>query len=156
MPFHAGGIKKGLTVKCTAKDHILAHYYRFITYGELGDKVCFQMRKNQTMSVSDRSALGIAKMRKIKICFFSSQWQSTQGSKKRKVDKSPKQKKQCQKMGIANQKFLLNKLLTKTSIWSYNDKNICFYTLVKPQDSFVELLNQLGVDCSRDCSLFIN
>ena len=62
IPFHQGGFKKGPVVLCTAKNHTLAHFYRFLTWRQLGDEVCFQMRKNQKMSPQQRSALGIKKM----------------------------------------------------------------------------------------------
>jgi hypothetical protein len=63
---HDGGSKKGLVVLCTAQNHTLAHYYRFLTYAELGDKVYFQMRKHRQLSAFDRSRLGIEKMKKNK------------------------------------------------------------------------------------------
>ena len=41
IPLHDGGSKKGPVVLCTAKNHTLAYFYRFLTWQQLGDKVCF-------------------------------------------------------------------------------------------------------------------
>lgn len=87
LPLHAGGLKNGPIVLCTTKNHTLAHYYRFLAYGELGDKVCFQMRQNIKMSTKQRSLLGVNKLKKNKINFFNYKWQSIQGSKKKKYQK---------------------------------------------------------------------
>lgn len=42
MPLHDDGSKKGPVVLCTAKNHTLAHFYRFLTWQQLGDQICFQ------------------------------------------------------------------------------------------------------------------
>jgi len=40
---HDGGNKN---VLCSPKNHTLAHYYRYLAYGQLGDKVkCFGIKK---------------------------------------------------------------------------------------------------------------
>lgn len=44
LPLHDGGSKRGPVILCTAKNHTLAHYYRFLTYGQKGDYVAFTMR----------------------------------------------------------------------------------------------------------------
>lgn len=66
LPLHAGGKKDGPIVICTSKNHILAHYYRYLVYKEIGDKVAYIMRNGGTMSTKERSALGIDKMKKKK------------------------------------------------------------------------------------------
>jgi hypothetical protein len=35
IPLHDGGKKDGETILCTSKQHTLAHYYRYLTYGQL-------------------------------------------------------------------------------------------------------------------------
>ena len=65
LPLHAGGLKKGPVVICTSKNHIFAHYYRYLAYNELGDKVAYTMRNGSTMSTKERSLLGVQKMKKI-------------------------------------------------------------------------------------------
>ncbi len=116
IPIHANGSKNGETVLCTSKNHILANYYRYLAYGELGDKVCFQMRQNIKMSTKQRSLLGVNKLKKNKICFFDSKWQSIQGSKKKKVPKTIKQIKFCKEIGLSNKKQTLKIFLTKKTI----------------------------------------
>lgn len=44
LPLHDGGKKEGSIVFCTPQNHTLAHYYRYLAYGQLGDKVAYQMR----------------------------------------------------------------------------------------------------------------
>lgn len=53
------------------------------------------MRINSTMSTQERSLLGIKKMEKNKISFFDPKWQSIQGSKQKKVEKTKKQIEFC-------------------------------------------------------------
>lgn len=36
LPLHAGGQKDGPIILCTQQNHTLAHYYRYLSYGELG------------------------------------------------------------------------------------------------------------------------
>lgn len=67
LPLHAGGLKNDPVVLCTTKNHTLAHYYRFLSYGELGDRVAYQMRTGYTMSIQERSLLGVKKMKRNKI-----------------------------------------------------------------------------------------
>jgi hypothetical protein len=39
LPLHDEGLKNGPTVLCSSKDHTLAHYYRYLAYGQRGDFV---------------------------------------------------------------------------------------------------------------------
>ena len=144
LPLHDGGLKNGEVVLCTSKNHTLAHYYRFLAYNKLGDKVCFQMRKNSKMSSRQRALLGVEKLKRNKINFFDSNWQSVQGSKKKKVPKTLKQLKACQKIGLNKQKKLLKILLTKKTKWklSYNSKNKTqvIYKIIQPKQSFQQII----------------
>lgn len=87
LPLHAGGEKNGPVVLCSSRNHKLAHYYRYLTYRQLGDKVCFQMRRGCKMSSSEKALLAIQKMKREKIGFFNSKWQSVQGKKTKKNQK---------------------------------------------------------------------
>lgn len=104
FPLHAGNKKEGPVVICTSKNHTLAHYYRYLVYKKLGDKVAYTMRNGSTMSSKDRSLLGVQKMKKEKINFFNSDWQSLQGSKPKNVKKTKKQIESCKKTGFNNKK----------------------------------------------------
>lgn len=81
LPFHDGGDKKSEIVVCTSKNHCLAHYYRYLSYGQIGDKVCFMMRQNQVTSLKDRAFLAVEKNKSRKNLFWDSSWQSKQGKK---------------------------------------------------------------------------
>lgn len=43
IPLHDNGLKNGPIVLCTSKNHILAHYYRYLAYKQKGDLVAFKM-----------------------------------------------------------------------------------------------------------------
>jgi hypothetical protein len=83
VPLHDGGEKNGPVVLCTRKNHTLAHYYRYLTYGQHGDKICFQMRRGSKMSSKQRALLAVQKLKREKIGFFDPKWQSIQGKKKK-------------------------------------------------------------------------
>ena len=53
LPYHDGGSKEGSVVLCTSKNHTLAHYYRYLAYGQKGDLVAFTMRWNQTFGIKE-------------------------------------------------------------------------------------------------------
>lgn len=81
LPFHAGGLKDGPIVICTAKNHTLAHYYRFLIYKELGDYVAYKMRLKQKLGASERGLLAGKTNKKLKNTFWNSKWQSKQVQK---------------------------------------------------------------------------
>ena len=58
------------------------------------------MRNGSTISSKDRSLLGVQKMKKEKINFFNSDWQSLQGSKPKNVKKTKKQIESCKKQDL--------------------------------------------------------
>lgn len=79
LPLHDGGSKKGPTVFCSSQKHTVAHYYRFLAYGQLGDFVSYKMRWNQTVSLSERSQLAVEKNRQLKNTFCQSVYARTKG-----------------------------------------------------------------------------
>ena len=81
LPLHYGGLNNGPTVLCSSKDHILAHYYRYLACGQRGDFVAYKMRWNQKLSLSERSQLAVEKNKQHKNTFWNSEWQSLQGKK---------------------------------------------------------------------------
>ena len=66
-------------------NHTLAHYYLFLAYGQLGDFVAYKMRRGCKLSSSAISLLGVQKLRRKKLNFFDSNWQSIQGKKPKKT-----------------------------------------------------------------------
>lgn len=158
LPFHAGGKKNGPVVLCTTKNHMLAHYYRSLSYGELGDKVCFKMRQKQTMLVQERSLLGINKMRQNKINFFKSNWQRVQGSKPKKTKKSNLQLKACQQMGLLNQTPLVKKRLSKKTKWTYKKNRLYSIEILPSVKHLIEVIkkknDKLKIKPFQESSLF--
>lgn len=100
------------------------------------------MRTGFNMSIQERSLLGVQKIKRAKINFFDPQWQSIQGSKRKKVKKTKIQLDSCKKIGFNNKKYILNMTLTKTTVWRYfvKSKNIFLYKKIKPQQSFQEII----------------
>ena len=144
VPLHAGGKKDDEIVLCTSKNHTSAHYYRYFVYNELGDFVAFKMRNGTNMSIQERSLLGIKKMKENKLNFFDPNWQSIQGSKKKKVKKTKKQIESRKKTGYNNRKSILKIVLTKTTLWKYcykdNNINKILYKKIEPQKSFQDII----------------
>ena len=102
------------------------------------------MRRHRKLSAQDRSYLGIEKMRKNKIGFFNSTWQSEQGQKKKKVKKSQQQLQVCQAVGLNNQQIELQQILQKKTIWRYKLKDTIYYEkIVFPQKSLKDIINIL-------------
>ena len=81
MPLHDGSKKNGPVVFCSCREHTLAHYYRYLAYGQKGDFVAFTMRWNQKVGSYERALLSVEVNRKQKNTFWNSQWQSLQGKK---------------------------------------------------------------------------
>jgi hypothetical protein len=81
LPFHDGGCKSGSTVYCSSENHTLAHYYRYLSYGQKGDFVAFTMRWNQKIGIKERVALSIQKNKQLQNKFWNANWQSEQGKK---------------------------------------------------------------------------
>ena len=122
LPLHDGGQKNGPVVLCSRQNHTLAHYYRYLTYGQIGDRICFQMRRGCQMSSTDMALLAVQTLKRKKIGFYNSEWQSIQGKKPKKKPKTQNQKNQCQQLGHSRKKKILCELLKRKVIWKYEDK----------------------------------
>lgn len=68
-------------VYCSSQNHTLAHFYRFLAYGERGDWVAYVMRKDQKTNAFERSLMAVEKNKKAAILFWDPKWQSKQGKK---------------------------------------------------------------------------
>ena len=90
IPFHSGGFKNGPVVLCTAKNYVLAHYYRYLANKQKRDLITITMRRNQKIGSFQRALLGVLAKKQIKRYFL------TQTGKLNKVKKEVK--KQVEKM----------------------------------------------------------
>lgn len=135
IPKHTGYSTK-LVVYCTQANHTLAHYYRFLAYGEKGDRVAYRMRKNQSINSRERALLAVEKNKRLALGFWNSEFQSKQGKKGGKVgglQNTIKQKAARQKVGLKygaktgsqNQSLRLKKSLSKQRLWFY-EENVLF------------------------------
>lgn len=145
LPLHAGGLKNDPVVLCTHKNHTLAHYYRFLSYNEVGDLVAYKMMSGFTMSSQERALLGVQKMKRDKINFFNPTWQSKQGSKKKKSKKTKVQIESCKKTGFNNRQYILEMILTKKTVWKYfvKSENILFYKIIEPGQNITDIISIL-------------
>jgi len=82
-PKHAGGgDEKENIILCNAEDHMLAHAYRFMAFGEKGDRAAYLLRKNQTTEARQvMQELAIEANRKKGNLFWNNEWQRKQGLK---------------------------------------------------------------------------
>lgn len=139
LPKHAGGTSAGETVLCSAKNHTLAHFYRFLVYRQIGDWVCYCMRKNQKTTGQERIQLSIEKKKK-QLCIgcWDPEWQRKQGKKGGQIGGSKKSLKQFaarSKVGLCfgsqngkkNQSIFLKKILSKKTTWLYKKENFSFF-----------------------------
>lgn len=151
LPLHSGGSKTGKIVICTSKNHTLAHYYRYLSFKQKGDLVAFKMRWNQKTGNTEISLLAVEKNKKLKNLFWDTEWQSKQGKKGGLVGGSKNttlQQKARQKIGLKygrlsetkNQSNNLKKLLSKTTIWFYEDSKENFKLKILPQKTFIDLI----------------
>jgi hypothetical protein len=120
IPFHSGGLKNGPVVLCTTKNHVLAHYYRYLAYKQKGDLVTITMRRNQKIGSSQRALLGVLANKKNKKGFFNSNWQAKQGKKGGK--------KTGRKNGLlTRQGEIMRETLKRITYWQYTFFYLLFY-----------------------------
>ena len=81
LPFHVIYTKLSSTVYCILKNHTLAHYYRYLAYGQKGDLVAFTMPWNQKNGIKECVALSLQKNQQLQNKFWNANWQSEQGKK---------------------------------------------------------------------------
>ena len=134
LPLYDGGSKDGSIILCSRENHTLAHYYRFLAYDQLGDFVAYKMRRGCKLSSSAISLLGVQKLRRKKLNFFDSNWQSIQGKKPKKNQK-PKTKNQIEQyrsVGLSRKKALLTACLKRTMVWKQVENQNVFFKTVEP------------------------
>lgn len=159
IPFHSGGLKNGPVVLCTAKNHVLAHYYRYLAYKQKGDQVCYLMRQNQKMGSLKRALLGVLANKQNQKGFFNSDWQAKQGKKGGK-------KSGRKNALLTRQGEIMRETLKRITYWQYTfdvskqllntnheqtfsqfvmiKKNNGFEIQMNPQKSFTDLVIALN------------
>nr|YP_636209.1 putative site-specific DNA endonuclease [Tupiella akineta]AAV80633.1 putative site-specific DNA endonuclease [Tupiella akineta] len=153
IPKHTGYLNN-VVVRCSPRNHTLAHFYRFLVYKEKGDWVAYSMRKNQKIGLQEKALLAVEKNKRLGINFWNSEWQKTQGQKGGLLGGSKntiKQKKARQQVGLKyglqigmqNQSPCLKKILSKQTIWLYEKNNLSCFITIPPQQSFSNLINLL-------------
>lgn len=170
------GKKTGPIVRCSAKNHTLAHYYRYLSYGDKGDFVAFTMRQNQTIGTKERALLGVEQHKKSKKLFWDPKWQSVQGKKGGKLSgqknallyrqgyimKETIRRYTYWQFTYINEsdktKFLDNKkLIENNDIFIIESNNKFVILKVKPQITFTKLtfiLNSINLRSIKDVSSF--
>ena len=85
------------------------------------------MRRGCKLSSSAISLLGVQKLRRKKLNFFDSNWQSIQGKKPKKKLKTKNQIEQCRSVGLSIKKALLTACLKCTMVWKpVENQNVLF------------------------------
>lgn len=156
VPVHAGGNDASENLlKLSIEDHILAHQYRYMVYGEKGEKLAFVWRKNDTaeaailrsqLAQQDRLAKGLL------LRFKDSEAQSLLGQiggKKGGLANTAAQyqarsavgKVHGKKVGVSNQSNKLKKLLKQEILWEHTS-GIKITTVVC--NSFKHVCDQLN------------
>lgn len=153
VPKHAGGTDKiENIIRVSIQDHIALHFYRFLAYNEIGDKVAYEMRINDNAnSAKIRSQLSIAANKSKKNLFWDHTWQSLQGKKggkkgglsnslKQQLSRSQIGKLYGKKVGVSNQSLNLQIILKYSTTWTYKDNSII---VIESKESAIEIIKEL-------------
>ena len=155
VPIFAGGLDDPKNiVRLSPEHHTLAHFYRYLTYSQKGDKVAYTMRINQTNEGSlMRSELAIEANKVKEQLFWDRAWQSKQGKKGGKaagvMNTIAQQKARSivgktygRKVGVSRQSARLKDLLKNAIIWRHKSGK---EVVTNPCNSFKEICDQLEV-----------
>ncbi len=153
VPKHAGGTNKAENIiHVSVQDHIELHFYRFLAYNEIGDKVAYEMRVNDSaIAAQIRSQLSITANKLKKNLFWNSKWQSLQGKKggkkgglsnslNQKLSRSKIGTLYGKKVGLSNQSFELQSILKYPTTWTYKDN---FSIVIEKKESGSEIIREL-------------
>ncbi len=153
VPKHSGGTDdKENLIYLPPHIHTLTHYYRWLSFQEIGDKVAYEMRWNQNIeSVKLRSRLAAETNKEKGNLFWNSEWQREQGLKggtkggsantqtqflaRQKVGKT-----YGRQVGLSRQKSDLVELLKYSTTWKHRTgKSV----ILPPQESVTKLCEEL-------------
>ncbi len=173
---HAGGLKDGPVLLYTSKNHTLAHFYSYLSYGDKGDLTAYKMRWNQKIGKKEKALLAVEKNKELKNLFWNRDWQSVQGAKggKRSGQKNAL---------LYRQGYIMKETIRRFTYWEFtynneDDKNLFLNNKkdiinnhiiihednndfvifkIEPQITFtklVKILNQMNLVLIKDVSYF--
>nr|WDY12781.1 putative HNH homing endonuclease [Chloroidium sp. KL-2023a] len=154
VPLHAGGpdVPENI-IRISPEDHVAAHFYRFQAYKELGDKVAYEMRINDTNERARiRAQAAVFANKSKKQLFWDRDWQSVQGKKGGAAAgkaNTPAQFLARQKVGLAhgkavglsNQSQALKFILSHSIEWAFKNEKGTFIT--PPVESAAAIVREL-------------
>ena len=153
VPKHSGGTDdKENLIYLPPHIHTLTHYYRWLSFQEIGDKVAYEMRWYQDLeSVKLRSQLAVKTNKEKGNLFWNSEWQREQGLKggtrggsantqnqflaRQKVGKT-----YGKQVGLSRQKSDLVEILKHPTTWKHKTG---YYVTLPPQESVSKLCEEL-------------
>jgi hypothetical protein len=153
VPKHSGGTDdKENLIYLPPHIHTLTHYYRWLSFQEIGDKVAYEMRWNQNIeSVKLRSRLAAETNKEKGNLFWNSEWQREQGLKGGTKGGSANTQTQFlarqkvgkpygRQVGLSIQKSDLVELLKYSTTWKHRTgKSV----ILPPQESVTKLCEEL-------------
>ena len=153
VPKHSGGTDdKENLIYLPPHIHTLSHYYRWLTFQEIGDKVAYEMRWNQDIeSVKLRSQLAVETNKQKGNTFWNSEWQREQGLKGGTKGGSANTQNQFlarqkvgktygKQVGLSRQKSDLVEILKHPTTWKHKTG---YYVTLPPQESVSKLCKEL-------------
>lgn len=157
IPLHAGGDNSPENIiRISPEDHVAAHFYRHQAFGEIGDKVAYEMRIADTNELAMlRAQAAVAANREKKNLFWDRDWQALQGRKggsKGGSRNTPEQRKARQTVGlvwgrivgISNQSLILQSMLAQPLEWEFQpDKTLHTTPPVESAAALVKALEKI-------------
>ena len=153
VPKHSGGTDdKENLIYLPPHIHTLSHYYRWLTFQEMGDKVAYEMRWNQNIeSVKLRSQLAVETNKEKGNLFWNSEWQREQGLKGGTKGGSANTQNQFiarqkvgktygKQVGLSRQKSDLVEMLKHSTTWKHKTEKT---VILPPQESVTKLCEEL-------------
>jgi hypothetical protein len=153
VPKHSGGTNdKENLIYLPPHIHTLSHYYRWLAFQEIGDKVAYEMRWNQDIeSVKLRSQLAVETNKEKGNLFWNSEWQREQGLKGGTKGGSANTQNQFiarqkvgktygKQVGLSRQKSDLVEILKHSTTWKHKTGKT---VILPPQESVTKLCEEL-------------
>lgn len=140
-------------IRISPEDHVAAHFYRFQVYKEIGDKVAYEMRINDTNELArTRAQAAVFANKSKKQLFWDRDWQSIQGKKGGAAagkGNTPAQFLARQKVGltygkivgVSNQSEVLRFILSHSIEWLFEEDQSTFIT--PPMESAAAIVKEL-------------
>jgi hypothetical protein len=149
VPKHSGGTDdKENLIYLPPHIHTLSHYYRWLTFQEIGDKVAYKMRWNQDI---ESAQLAVETNKEKGNLFWNSEWQREQGLKGGTKGGSANTQNQFiarqkvgktygKQVGLSRQKSDLVEILKHSTTWKHKTGKT---VILPPQESVTKLCEEL-------------